>query len=108
MVFEGVIHLAVVEVTVIPIGTEGPSLSKFVAKVLEVLEEEDVEHELTSSGTIIEGELDEVLEIAKKMHESVFDDEVSRVVTTLEIDDRRDKELTIEEKKESVDEKLGR
>mgnify|MGYP002338734393 CR=1 FL=1 len=100
--------MAVVEVTVVPVGTEGPSLSDYVAGALEVLEENDVEYELTSTGTILEGDLEEVLEVAREMHESVFDEEVQRVVTTIRIDDRKDKELEIEGKKESVEESMER
>jgi len=101
-----VIFLAVVEVTVIPIGTEGPSLSGYVARALETLEKADIEYELTSTGTILEGDLDETLEVAKKMHESVFDERISRVVTSIRIDDRKDKTLTMKGKKDSVQEKL--
>ena len=50
--------------------------------------------------------MSDVLDTVKRMHESVFDDEVRRVVTRLAIDDRRDKELTIEYKVHSVMEKL--
>lgn len=98
--------MVVVELTVIPIGTEGPSLSKYVAGALDELEEHDVKYELTSSGTIIEGDLDEVLEAAREVHESLFDEEIKRVVTTLQIDDRRDKDLTIEGKKSSVEKRM--
>lgn len=98
--------MAVVEITIVPVGTEGPSLSDYVAEALEVLEEEGVKYELTSTGTILEGDLDEVMEVAKKMHESVFDEDISRVVTSIRIDDRKDKDLEIEGKKESVQEKI--
>ncbi|KXA95459.1 hypothetical protein AKJ65_01785 [candidate division MSBL1 archaeon SCGC-AAA259E19] len=98
--------MAVVEVTVVPIGSEGPSLSEYVSKALEELEDTDLKYELTSSGTILQGDLDEVLAVAKRMHESVFDQEISRVVTYLQIDDRRDKSLTIRGKKESVEKKM--
>lgn len=98
--------MVVVEVTVVPIGTEGPSLSEYVARALKELEKLDVKYELTPTGTVIEGDLDEVLEVAKKMHESVFDGDIYRVVTTLQIDDRRDEELSIEGKKKSVNERM--
>lgn len=98
--------MVVVEVTIVPVGTKSPSLSDYVAKASEILEKSNLEHELTSTGTIIEGELDEVLEVVKEMHESVFDKDIARVVTFLEIDDRRDKKLTIKGKKESVEKKL--
>lgn len=98
--------MAVVEITIIPIGTEGPSLSDHVAKALEVLEKKKLKYELTSTGTIVEGDLEEVLEVAKEMHESVFDESISRVVTKIEIDERKDKNLQIEGKKKSVKDKL--
>lgn len=98
--------MAVVEVTIVPIGTGSPSLSDYIAGALKVLEGSDLEYELTSTGTILEGDLDDLLKVVKEMHNSVFDDEVSRVVTTVRIDDRRDKELTIEGKKKSVGDKL--
>lgn len=106
MSIRGVILLAVVEITILPVGTESPSLSKYVTKALKELDKTEVNYELTSMGTILEGDLKEILEVAKKMHESVFDEKVSRVVTTIEIDDRRDKPATIQRKKDSVKEKL--
>ena len=101
--------MAIVEVSVIPIGTKSPSLSKFVAGALKVLEnEEGIKYELTSIGTIIEGDLEKVLSLAKKMHEATFSPEVQRVVTTISIDDRRDKPQTMDGKVSSVKEKLMR
>lgn len=100
------IFLAVVEITIVPIGTEEPSLSDYIANSLEVLEKKEVKHELTATGTILEGDLEEVLEVAKEMHESVFDKKISRVVTTIRIDERKNKKLQIEGKKKSVEEKL--
>ncbi len=100
------IFLAVVEITIIPIGTEGPSLSDYIANALEVLEKKKVKYELTATGTIIEGDLEEVLEVAREMHESVFDKGISRVVTTIKIDERKNENLEIEGKKKSVEEKL--
>jgi uncharacterized protein (TIGR00106 family) len=59
-------------------------------------------YRLTSMGTIIEGSLDEVLEVIRKMHEVPFSKGASRVVTLLKIDDRRDKPVTMADKVESV------
>ena len=100
--------MAVVEIVVIPLGTKTSSASKYVAGALKILEKEkDVKYELTPTGTIIEGDLERVLNLAKRMHESVFGEEVSSVITIIKIDDRRDKPLSIEGKLKSVKEKLG-
>ena len=42
-------------------------------------------------GTIIYGDLEEILQVLRKMHESCFEGEVNRVLTQVKIDDRRDK-----------------
>lgn len=100
--------MAIIEISVIPLGTKTPSVSKYVADVLKILEKEKgIKYELTSMGTIIEGDLERVLGLAKRMHEAVFDKEVLRVITTIKIDDRRDKPLSIEGKIKSVKEKLS-
>jgi len=98
--------MAVVEISVVPIGTKSSSLSRYVAEAVTKLQESGLRYKLTSMGTIIEGELSEVLEVCKTMHESVFSLEVKRVVTTIKIDDRRDRKSTIESKEKAVKEKL--
>ncbi|RLC48316.1 MAG: thiamine-binding protein [Candidatus Coatesbacteria bacterium] len=98
--------MVVCSVTVVPLGTGSPSLSRFVAKSLRVLEESGVKYQLTPMATVIEGELDEVLAVAAKMHSSLFSDEVVRVSTTIKIDERRDKKLTMNGKVGAVKSKL--
>lgn len=101
--------MAVAEITIIPSGTGTSSVSTYVAKVLKVLQqEEDVKYQVTSMGTIVEGDLDRILLLAKKMHEAAFDESVRRVATLLKIDDRRDKPLSMEGKLSSVMDKLDR
>ncbi len=99
--------MAIVEVSIVPIGTGSTSVSQYVAAVEKVLmAETSVKPSLTAMGTIIEGDLDTILAVIRKMHESVFSGEVRRVVTLIRIDDRRDKKGTIEGKVESVQRKL--
>ncbi len=57
-------------------------------------------------GTVLEGDLDRVLSVVRKMHESGFDRDVRRVMTIINIDDRRDKAATMESKVKSVESKL--
>ncbi|MFC1903194.1 MTH1187 family thiamine-binding protein [Chloroflexota bacterium] len=100
--------MAMVEVSIVPVGTETPSVSQYVARALEVLrDEKDIKYELTAMGTIIEGDLERLLALVRRMHESVFDAGVSRVVTTIKLDDRRDKVSSMSVKVESVKRKLG-
>ena len=92
------------EINIIPMGTPTSSVSKYVGKALRVLKKEKrINYELTAMGTIIETEsLDLLLKIAKKMHLAEFSEKIRRVVTTIKIDDRRDKKSNIKEKVDSV------
>lgn len=93
----------VAEVSIIPVGTGDTGISQYIATCLEVLEgRTDISYRLTPMGTVIEGSLDKVLEAIRKMHEVPFSKGASRVVTTLKIDDRRDKPSTMAGKVESV------
>jgi len=95
--------MPVVEVNIIPLGTPTPSVSKYVKKALDVLRKENLHFELTAMGTIIEGDsLEEILATIRKMHASVFDAGVLRVVTTIKIDERKDKKLTLKGKVKAV------
>lgn len=99
--------MAIVEVVIIPLGTGSTSVSKYVAACHKVLEQaEDIKYQLTPMSTIIEGELDPIFEVVRQMHEIPFESGAFRVATTIRIDDRRDKELTLEGKVQAVMEKL--
>ncbi len=100
--------MAVVELSIVPVGIESTSVSSFVAGAIKVLEMTSLEFELTAMGTIISGNLDDILKTIRQMHESCFKAGAMRVLTHIKIDDRRDKEGSIEQKVRSVREKLGR
>jgi len=100
--------MAMIEVSIVPVGTPTPSVSQYVAGAVRLLQgEPDVKYELTAMGTIIEGDLEHLLTLARRMHQSAFDAGVMRVVTTVKIDERRDKTLTMSGKKEAVKKRLG-
>jgi uncharacterized protein (TIGR00106 family) len=99
--------MVIAEISIVPLGTSTPSVSKYVAKAIQVLDRErDIKYQLTGMGTILEGDWTSVLAVVRKMHESVFDDRVQRVVTTIRIDDRRDRKSSVERKVQSVVKKL--
>ena len=100
--------MVLVEVSVVPLGTETTSVSQYVARAVGVLQgEQNIKYELTAMGTIIEGDLDHLLTLVRKMHEAVFDAGITRVVTTIKIDDRRDKISSMSSKMESLKRELG-
>ena len=95
--------MAIAEVSVVPLGTETPSVSKYVARAVRILQQEkDVRYEITPMGTIIEGDLDKILAVVRKMHEGTFGKGVARVLTTVKIDDRRDRAQGMKDKVNSL------
>lgn len=101
--------MALLELSVIPLGTETPSLSQYVARAVEVIQKEKgVKHMTTPMGTILEGDLPQLLALIPKMHEAVFAAGVERVVTVIKIDDRRDKPTTMDGKMDSLRRELKR
>ena len=99
--------MAMAEISVVPLGTKTPSVSEYVARAIKVLEQErGIGYEMTAMATIVEGDLDRILAVAKKMHEAVFGEGVARVSTTIRIDDRRDKPRDIKGKLDSLKKRL--
>lgn len=97
----------IAEVTVVPLGTATTSLSSFVAEAEKVLNKfPNIKSMLTPMSTILEGELDDVLAAVKAMHETPFQNGTQRVSTTVRIDDRRDKAISMESKLAAVKGKL--
>lgn len=98
--------MAIVEVTIVPLGTASTSLSPYVAKVHQVAQDavhEGVHVQLTPMSTILEGELETLLGIVRQMHEVPFEAGAQRVSTSIRIDDRRDKAGTMADKVAAVE-----
>ena len=90
-----------------PLGKE-ESVSKYVARVVDVIDRSELPYVLTPMGTIVEGESwEEVMDVLKKGFEELKKD-CSRVSITMKIDYREGKSGRLVSKVKSVEEKLGR
>ncbi len=94
--------MALMQITIIPMGTSTPSVGDHVAGVQKLLEDRGVEYQLCDMGTLIYGTPAELLSLAAEIHEYPFGQGVERVVTNIVLDDRRDKTVAIGEKKAAV------
>jgi uncharacterized protein (TIGR00106 family) len=93
----------IAEVNLIPLG-EGIGVSKFLAPALQELEKRGVKHEITPMCTIFEAKsIEEAFEVTRAIHEAVFRAGVKRVVTTVKVDDRRDRESSMKAKVEALE-----
>ena len=95
----------IAELVTSPVG-EGTSLSKFVKEAIRKIDSfEGIRVLHHPMGTVIEADtIDQILEVTKLAHEAIFEAGARRVVTTLKIDDRRDKERKMEDKVKAIEE----
>ncbi len=99
--------MAVVEISVTPLGTGSPGVSEFVAGCVKIIRASGLNYQLTPMGTIIEGDLDDIFRVVRKMHEAPFAAGAARVSTLIKVDDRRDRaEHTMQGKLSSVQSKI--
>ncbi len=97
--------MIIAQLSITPIGV-GTSVSDYVRVALEEIKKSGIKYELNAMATVIEVEsLDKLFEIVKKAHTAVMDKGAKRVITEIKIDDRRDKNATIESKVKVVESK---
>lgn len=82
--------MAIVEVSIAPLGTADPGVSEYVAGCLRILRNSGLKHQLNAMGTVIEGDLDEIFKVVRQMMEAPFAEGAVRVSSLIKIDDRRD------------------
>ncbi len=95
--------MIIAELTVIPIGTKKPSVSKEIAAAIAELKRRGFKPLPTAMGTIVEAkEMKEILSAIEIAHEAVFKTGAKRAATSVRIDERRDKEGSVERKLKAV------
>src|SRR5687767_4943830 len=86
---------------------KGPSVGDYVARSLKIIDESGLDYRLHAMGTIVEGEIDEVLAVLKQCLAAMAAD-CERVTCTAKLDYRRGHAGRLKAKVASVEEKLGR
>ncbi|MFB9885282.1 MTH1187 family thiamine-binding protein [Balneatrix alpica] len=94
-----------VDLCVIPLGV-GVSVSEHVAACQRVLAEVGLQHQMHAYGTNIEGEWDEVMAAVKRCHEVVHAMGAPRISTTMKLGTRTDRQQSMADKIQSVEQKL--
>lgn len=95
---------ALLEMSIVPLGL-GESVSQSVARCIELVERSGLDYELHAMGTIVEGELTEVLSLMQQCMEEVARD-ADRVTCTAKVDLRKGAQGRIKSKVASVKKKL--
>lgn len=100
--------MPILEISVVPIGTPTPSLSTHLAHLPGVLETSGLAYRVHPMGTTVEGGLEELLALVRRLHEAGFAGGCSRVLTHVILDDRRDRSRPMEEKVTRLFEAAGK
>jgi uncharacterized protein (TIGR00106 family) len=98
--------MALLEVSVVPVGTDSASISSYVAQACREAKRNGIKFDVTPTSTVMEGDLRALIDIARQMHDAAFAAGSERVVTNISIDERRDKPLSMAESVNAVRDKL--
>jgi len=99
-------HSVIAEFSIVPVGSGETSVSRHVAAAINAFKNmKGLDFEVTPMGTILAANnLDSIFEAVRQAHEAVMAKGVKRVVSTLRIDDRRDKARKMDDKVKAVEE----
>ena len=92
-------------ISLIPVGTNSASFSSSITGAVKTIEDRGLKYQVTPTETIIEGQLDELLEVAKEIHQNAMAGS-NRIITNITIDERRDKQVNREEQVDIVTQSL--
>ena len=97
------------EISIYPIATRTTSVSFYIAKAIESIKDiENLRYTINSMGTVLESvDIDTINRAVKNMTGTVHNLGVSRVEVIIKIDSRRDKQVKMEEKIESIKKQMS-
>ncbi len=98
--------MVLLEMSIVPMGV-GESVSQYVAECVDLVDKSGLDYEVHSMGTIVEGELDDVLTLMQKCIEKMAEHS-DRVTCAAKLDYRRGQIGRLTTKVDSVEQKLGR
>ncbi len=98
--------MTIAEFSISPLGKD-VSVSKYVARCLDLVDRSGLQYRLNPMGTVVEGRFDEVMDLIARCHRAVARD-CERVSTIIKIDDRKGARGQMEEKVAKVQRLVGR
>ena len=98
--------MVLLEFSMTPLG-KGESVSQYVAKSVEIIDQSGLDYRLNAMGTIVEGEIDEVLAVMKKCLDAMAQN-CDRISCSAKLDYRKGHSGRLDAKIKSVESILGR
>lgn len=96
------------EISLYPVGTDSPSLSFYIAKSIESIQDiSQITYQVTPMGTVLESDsMEKIFEATKVMSETIHRLGVKRLEIILKIDSRTDKKQSAQDKMDSLNKHL--
>jgi uncharacterized protein (TIGR00106 family) len=88
--------MPILELSVVPVGTGSESFGDDVERAVAIIEQNGLNYQVTPTSTIVEGDIDKLFDVAQTIHLNEIQKNASRVVTTMKIDDRKDKDISLD------------
>lgn len=88
-------------------GGKGESVSEYVARLLDVIDQSGLPYQLTPMGTILEGEWDQVMAVVTACFRALEPD-CTRIGMNLKVDYRAGPGGRLKGKTEKIEQRLGR
>ena len=98
--------MVVLDFSMVPLG-KGESVSPFVARSLDIVDRSGLPYRCHAMGTVLEGELDQVLDVVRQCFQAMAAD-CNRIECSIKIDYRKGYTDRLDGKVASVEAKLGR
>ena len=86
---------------------KGPSVGRYVARALDIVDRSGIPYRLNPMGTVLEGSWDEVMGVVRRCLEDLERD-CDRISITMKLDQRKGKTDALRTKVEEVERLVGR
>lgn len=94
-----------VQFSLFPVGEK--SMTKPVAKMIDIIDRSGLSYQTTSMGTLVEGSYDDIFRLIKKCH-NLLKKDYDRIYGVIKLDERKGAKGRLKGKVDSVEKALGR
>ncbi|MDI3091212.1 MTH1187 family thiamine-binding protein [Priestia megaterium] len=95
--------MPLLEISIIPVGTDSTSFSSEVINAVSKLKGKELHYDVTPTSTIIEGDLEQLWQVAKDIHQEAISSSPNRIITNIRIDHRKDKKTDMNHQIDTVE-----
>src|SRR5690606_30562476 len=87
--------MPLMEISIVPVGTKTSSFSDAVKEVCRIIEQRGLNYQVTPTAAVIEGSIDQLMNVAAEIHQTSLNNGADRVITHITIDDRLDQPMDL-------------